>query len=73
MSDIVEVKDFQIKNLQNQLADAKKQIEILSTRLDNTVYFSVLACDLFEKSRRAIQSAARGEIEKPVLRLNSDI
>ena len=65
-------KDLQIKILQDQLAEKNKIIEGYERRLDNVIYFTILFTDMIEKSRRTIQAAAQGTVEKPVLRLSEE-
>ena len=71
--DIISAKDFQIKNLQNQIMDLEKEKDSLLKRLDNVVYFSIVSIDMFEKSRKKVLSAARGEIERSPMKAEEGV
>lgn len=62
-----------IAMLEQRHHEDKKEIESLKARLENVVYFSLLAADMWEKSRRNVMAAMRGELVKPKLRLAADV
>ena len=65
----ISAKDFKIRNLERMVHERDEEIKSLNDRLETTVYWSLLAADLWEKSRLNVQAAARGELRKPTLRM----